>query len=273
MKTRSFSSLRLSASLVTGGILLTLCLIPLLAFIYYRVLDSNSWAPTTMDLIIAAYNPSVGLPLLWLLCPLATMAVLIMLWSRKDSVQVIVRQGSPLRIWRSYAGDIVSVSFVAALLLHASLMLLGAVFIGVDSNFDASTSIFSQELTGITLQGFSFAQASLTLFLYCFLVLLLENMTFGVLRWGTQKTTGAFIVLSILNLPQIHGSTSIVYDIMHNLVGGSLAFVNPLSIPYEMSSVSYGTWLPGESHNLWFLLLLVIAVFGIGIWFSKKDYF
>lgn len=273
MKKRSFSSLRLSASLVTGGILLTLSLIPLLAFIYYRVLDSNGKAPTTMDLIIAAYNPSVGLPLLWLLCPLATMAVLIMLWARKDSVQIIVRQGSPIRIWRSYVVDIVSVSFIAALLLHASLVVLGAALIGVDSNFDVSTSIFSQELSGATLQGFSFMQASLISFLYCFLVLLLENMIFGVLHWGTRKTTGAFIALSIVNLPQIHGSTSIVYDIMHNLVGGSLAFVNPLSILYETSSVSYSTWLPGESHNLCFLLLLAIAAFGMGIWFSKKDYF
>jgi hypothetical protein len=263
-------SLRLSLTLIgTGGFAL-FCLIPLIVLIYFRVLDSNGLVPTVMDLMIIAYDPSFGLPLLWFFCPIITMFVLIAVWRHKNSPQIVSKQGSTLRIWASYGCDIVVTSLIAAALLHVSLLVVGLFCIGVTSDFASPDSRFSHVLSGVTLVKFSFPYASLVSFGYCLLVLLFENAAFGTLCWMLRRQNVVFALLCVLNLPAVHGEASLVYDVMRNIVGGSIHFSNPLFYPYGVASIAYETWLPGVSHNLWFLMLAVFLLFSIGTLPSKR---
>lgn len=246
-----------------------LTLIPLLVFIYYRILDSSHLAPTTMDFIIGSYSPQGKFPLLWFLCPLLTMLALMTLWKEKDSVQIITRQKTPRRIWFSRVCDIVAISFAAALLMQVSIALIGYALIGTYSDFDVSTSMFSHELSGLTLSNLSLWGSFSVTFAYCFMVLLFENMVFGVLCWVVKKPKAILVILAVVNLPQVHGTSSIIYDIMRNITGGSLAIANPLSLPYEASSISYASWLPGAGHSLWYLALFVVVLLCAGILFDK----
>ncbi|MCL2826169.1 MAG: hypothetical protein FWD72_02055 [Eggerthellaceae bacterium] len=269
---RIVAYLRLSLALIDGKTGLLLAAVPALALVYTLNLASNFPRLTVMDLFIWSYDPTYGIPLLWLACPSVTMLILIGMWKKRSSYNIIVREGSRLSIWVSYLCDVVLVSCAVAILLHISLLICGVLSFRSLSNFDNPSSLFSFYTDGQLLEGFPFIGGFGLSFVYCLLALLLVNTGFCLANRFFKKPLIPFLIVSILDIPTIHSKTSIIYDIMRNFLGGTLVIQNPLSLVYESAGIFYGTWLPSHGHNLWLLALMFLCLATLGAFTRKHDY-
>lgn len=256
------SSFGLIWSLMDGFAIALLACLPVLSFAYYRTL-LQAWPHLTIfDLLTFAYNPSRGFPLIWFVCPIITMILLARIWKMRDDYNVASRMRSRTRIWLAQVSDIAAVSALCAIIIHLSLLAIGAIFIGVPSNVGDPVSIGAQFTGGQTLDKFSFSGAAALMLIYAFLALVVSNSLFFLLH-SVLKTIPAFFITVVLGYPEVHNSSAFVHDIV-STYGGSLNAVNPLSYLYETASVFYPSWLPGASHALWFLVVATVIFLGLG---------
>lgn len=266
------SSLKLFGNFIDGKTIFLFALIPLFAVISLTTLRSSISCLTIMDLIIWSYDPSYGIPLLWFICPIVTIVILLGIWKKRSNYNITVRETSHTKIWLLLLLDCVIVSGISALLLHITLFVLGITTLGVEDNFSDPSSLFSFYTDGQLLESFSFTKGILLSFVYCFLSLTVINTLFCFLNQFFNKPIIPFLMVATLNLPAVHGSASIIYDVMRNVLGGNVSIPNPLSFLYETAGIFYATWLPGQSHNFLFLILVFFCLATLGLLKKKQDY-
>lgn len=259
-------SLAMSFDLFSGVLFLA---VPVLALGYCVAMRFAHPSMAIFDLFVFAYDPSEGLPLLWFGCPLLTMAYLAHHWKQLSSAPAIVATGSRMRNWAFHLRDIVLTSLIFAAWLHICLLLAGFVLLGVP--LDSEFRIFSRYTDGQMPADFSFANALAIMLPYAILVLIFSNTFFLILQ-QVVSTVPAYFIVALFAYPDVHKPYSFIYDIVV-AIGGSLAGRNPISYIYHTATVFYPSWLPGQSHNLWFLVLLVgIAIFLSWLVMRKKEF-
>ena len=245
--------------------------LPLISYAYFRELVKNWPNLTTFDLFVFAYNPSIGLPLIWFICPIVTMIILARIWGERASYNIICRMGTRTRIWSTHFIDILIIAFFCSVIVHISLFFIGLVFIDIPFVTSDQTSIFARFTGGQTLESFSPFSTFAIMLLYSFFVLVFVNSCF-MLLYFISSALPAFILISLLNFPSVHKTHAIVHDIVSGY-GGDLLAVNPLSYLYETASVFYPSWLPGQTHMIWFLVLMIgISLFLGWLAVQRKQY-
>lgn len=217
---------------------------------------------SAVDALIWAFDPSVGISLLWFVCPAIFMVALSRVWKEKERAHVIVAHGSEGKVFASYLADVLLLALAGTAVLLVTLLACGLATFGTVSNFGDSSSLMASYVKETT-EGFGFSTALPVFALYGFLSLAFSGMAFYVVRVICKNTVAAFGVVAACGLPQVHGATSFVYDAAKT-VGLNMPIVNPLSYLYETASVFYPSWIPGASHSLWVLALAVACLVGIG---------
>lgn len=245
--------------------------LPLLCFGFCRTVHTSWPTATTFDFYLFAYSPSTGLPLIWFMCPLMTMIMLGRMWNERLSESTAVFAGSRASIWRSCIGDVMIVSIICALIVHASLFLIGMATTNVLFDENATDGPFAYYLEGREAPDLQMPYVLVLTFFYALLSLIVSNLLFFVL-YGLLKFVPAYFIVSVLAYPEVHKAHSIVHDAV-SAFGGNLLARNPLSYFYETASVFYPSWLPGQSHQMWFLAAMAIVLAGLSWTVLRKREF
>ena len=246
-----------------------------LAFPYAKAFQASFPRASACDLIVWACDPFAGpLPLLWFACPVASMLALAAHWHDTESYHTAVRHAGSRGRWLAQCCDAAGVSLVAAISVLAALIVWGMLLFGPLCDFDAAGSLFARETGGAVGADFSPALFLSAALAYAFLALLCANVAFCLLCALFKRTLPAFACAALAGLPDVHGQGSFIYDVMHNVSGGSLAIPNPLSLLYGAASIDYSAWTPQGDLRLW-ALLVEAAVFAVLGWAlsKRRDYF
>ena len=100
-----------------------------------------------------------------------------------------------------------------------------------------------------------------------FLVLAVFGVAFQLGRLLLSGPTVPFAALVLLGLPTIHGPQAFLLEAARllNLSVDPNGVTNPLSLPFEVTSVFYGSWLPGASHGFWLQIALFAVLLFVGL--------
>ena len=108
-----------------------------------------------------------------------------------------------------------------------------------------------------------------------FLVLSVFGIAFQLGRLLLNGPVVPFAALVLLGLPTIHGPQTFLIEAAQLLnlgVDPNGAATNPLSLPFEVTSVFYGSWLPGAGHGFWLQAVLFAALLAVGFLVApRKD--
>lgn len=228
------------------------------AALYTRVFFANNGPATSCDLIISAFDPSRGIPLLWLICPIMTMAALGRIWSEKENPIIVVRAGRRKLFALSMFLDALACSLIVSTTLMASFFILGTVTGSGFYDFGDSASLFANSTQGQILTEKPIARIIGVIFTYAALSQMMLNGLFCALRAACGPKL-SFAIVTLLCIPAIHAHDSFIYDAVRNIMGGSITVPNPLSVAFEWASVSYASWLPGANHHLAGLAVLALC--------------
>ncbi len=226
------------------------------SFAYVKTAVSVDIGLCALDCLLDACDSARGIPLLWLVCPVFSAFYLGWLWQARETPVAVAFLGSRARLAGIQLVDAVIVSVAVSLVFVVSLMLLGMLFTDSFCNFDAGASRFAYINKGLTLETVPVAEMVGATYLYSAVSQIALFAVFYVVR-NFVAAKGAIAILGVLCLPAVHGHDSFIYDVAHNILGGSIIFPNPLSFLFEVASVGHASWLPGASHG--FLPLLAIA--------------
>ncbi len=261
---RLHGAARLSVALVGKGFLLPVLSSALAAPVFYRSMTERMDSLSVADLLVWACNPSFGIPLLWVLLPLAVFVALAFAWRRRDNANIVVRQGACSGQWAGYALDAALLCAVAVASLVVSFMALGLLSGASFIDFNSPESRYALLMNGETLEV-SFAMFVLVVGAYGFSALFTLSMVFCLLRCLFRRVVIPAALVVVAGLPNVHGQESFVYDLVRNISGGSLSVLNPLTVVYETSSIFYPSWATLGGHHLWFLVVLAAFVIVIGV--------
>lgn len=248
-----------------------LAMVAIASFCFLKAFEATFPEGTVIDVVIWAFDPSAGVSLLWVVCPMILMVALSRMWKEKEHAHVIVAHGSEERLFLSYFIDVFLFSLAATAVLLGTLTACGFAVYGVASNLDSPSSLMVS-YSKATAEGVGLAAALPVFALYGFLSLMFSGMAFYATRAVCKNSAIAFGIVTACGLPQVHGATSFVYDAAKAL-GLNMPIVNPLSYLYESASVFYPSWIPGAGHGLWALALIVGCLTGVGFVATKgRDY-
>ncbi len=227
------------------------------AALYTRVFFANNGSATSCDLIVSAFDPSRGIPLLWLICPILTMAALGRIWSEKENPIIVARAGNRKTFSLSMLLDALACSLIVSTTLMASFIILGVTTGSGFCDFNNGASRFAIATQGQTIVEKPIAGIIGIMFAYAALSQMMLNGLFCAIR-AVCGPKSSFAAVVLLCVPAVHAHDSFIYDAVRNVMGGSIVVPNPLSVAFEWASVSYASWLPGASHHL-----LGLAVFAL----------
>lgn len=213
--------------------------------------------------------------MLWCVSPAALMVWLVAVRSGRRRTVWIVRHSSSCNLWMEDTVDVLVGSIVFAAATVISACAAAAVFsngtladFGTHGIFAAVTSQVPQEpLNAVAVTAVSGVLA--------FLVLSVFGIAFQLGQKVLNSPIAPFIALVALGLPIVHGPQAFLVEVAR-LFGYPVdlnGIANPLSLPFEVSSVFYDSWLPGANHGLWLQPILFLILFAIGLSItSRKDH-
>lgn len=212
-----------------------------------------------LDCVVASLQSDGSVPIAWLLANVVSMLLLSGLWQRGRSHAYVLLHGSWRGLWGGQLVDVVTVSVFVTVALFVICLAASLAYSTDFSALGSPEGAFAVR-AGAALEN---APGNVTVLLVClahlFGVVLFCSTAFAAIRWLTGRTALAFIALAILGLSDVHGANSFVYDLLRNLSGAVLG-INPLYLLCSFQGVDWQSWLPGASHNLWFLPLLSICI-------------
>lgn len=230
-------------------------------------LASQGFHPGFADNLLWLFSSHHGVPLAWCVAPALMMAWLAKAGAFRSSAAWAVRHPGFRSLWAEDIADVVVGSSVFSLAEIAS----GCAAAALCSNGPAD---FGPHGIFAAVVGSTFPGKPPSLFAIvgsCWAVSFLALLAFGSLfQLGRSVLPSAivpFVVLTLIGLPNVHGPQSGVID-MARAMGvpvDTAGIANPLSIPFEMASVFYPSWLPGAGHGLWILALVAGAAVFCGI--------
>ena len=238
---------------------------------FVRLAFLHNSSLSSMDLLVNAADPTRGLPLVWLVCPLIAMVYLGVLWTEKDLAVLVIRSRGRLPFAASMVVDVALISVLASFVIVLILLLSGLLFgLGV-CDFDSETSLFARSTAGATLANVAVFPMISIVCAYIFTAQFILGMMFCFFRmvFGAKPS---FAIIVLLCLPAIHAHDSFVYDIMHNISGGTVIIPNPISYIFEYASISYASWLDSSHYILWLLCVAVCVSLLALVASLRKEY-
>lgn len=232
------------------------------SFAYVKTAVAVDVGLCAMDCLLDACDSARGILLLWLVCPLLSTFYLGWLWQIREVPVAVAFSGSRTRLAGIQLMDAVVVSAAVSLVFVASMVLFGLLLTEGFCNFDVAASRFAYVNKGLTLEAVPTVAIIAMVYLYCVASQIALFAVFYVVRTFVT-TKGAIAIVGVLCLPAVHGHDSFIYDVAHNILGGSIVFPNPLSFLFEAANVGHASWLPGAGHGLLSLLAMmgVLLVF------------
>lgn len=226
--------------------------------------------PTFFDYFVFSLQSDSKIPVAWLLSPIISMLFASVLWQRDSEPAYVVAHTGWRSIWIEHFADLLVVSMLVSVTIFtlcAAASLLNSTDFSPLGSPGSAMPLFT---TGSKLET---PPSALTVLVVCF-IHLLSTVTFSMtcftaLRWQVRGNTAPFIVITVLALPDVHGRNSFVYDLTRNFLGEALT-TNPLYVFYGFQGIEWASWLPGASHNLWFLPLLTLAVFLLVLFSTRR---
>ncbi len=242
------------------------------SFAYVKTAVSVDVGLCALDCLLDACDSARGIPLLWLVCPVFSAFYLGWLWQAREVPVAVALSGSRVRLAGIQLADAVVVSAAVSLVFVASTVLFGMLFTGVFCNFDAVASRFAYVNKGLTLEVVPVTEMMAAVYLYCVVSQVALFEVFYAVR-NFVATKGAIAILGVLCLPAVHGHDSFIYDIAHNILGGSIVFPNPLSFLFEAASVGHASWVPGASHGFTVLFAMTGVLLALSFLLARRREF
>lgn len=237
-------------------------------------LSSNGLMPGYLDSLIWLFSSHKGIPLLWCVAPAALMVWLTIAGADRCGAAWAVRHGGSCELWIEDVVDAVAGAAMFAVATVASACAAAAAFSGGAAADFGPHGVFAAVVGQVPPGPLDATAVTAASFLLSFLVLSVFGIAFQLGRLLLTVPAVPFAVLVLLGLPTIHGPQSFLLDAARLLNVGvdPSGVTNPLSLPFEVSSVFYGSWLPGASHGFWLQLALFAILLAIGFFAApRKD--
>ena len=211
------------------------------------------------DYLLNAASPDSGFSVSWLLAPAASIACAWLLWRLDYCAERLVRHRTLRSVWMGHLVDSVAISLCVGIVESAFCVVSALSSSDELVNFSDSTSYFAERTGAVLASAPSFACVATAVSLLTVLATCASTIVFDALLGLTGSPVASALCVVVPAIPFVHASDSFVYDIVRNLLGGVLS-ENPLHALYSAASVTWGTWLPGASHNLGFLAACIVAL-------------
>lgn len=238
-------------------------------------LSAYELTPGYLDSLIWLFSSHKGIPLLWCIAPAALMVWLTVASANRRMAGWAVRHDSARELWVEDVADVVIGALVFAAATMASACAAAAVFSGGAAADFGPHSIFAAVTGQVPPWPLDEASVTVASAILSFLVLAVFGTAFQLGRLLLNGPTVPFAALVLLGLPTIHGPQAFLLEAARllNLSVDPNGVTNPLSLPFEVTSVFYGSWLPGANHGFWlqialFAVLLVVGLLGA----PRKDH-
>lgn len=212
-----------------------------------------------LDCVVASLQSDGNVPVAWLLASVVSMLLLSGLWQQERSHTHVLLHGSWRELWAGQLVDVVVVSACVSAVLFVVCLATSLAYSTDLSALGSPESAFAVRAGAALESTPSAATVLLVCLVHLFGVVLFCSTAFAAIRWLSGRTAPAFIALAVLGLSDVHGMSSFVYDLLRNL-SGSVLTVNPLYLLCSFQGVDWQSWLPGASHNLWFLPLVAVCL-------------
>ncbi len=238
-------------------------------------LSAYDLAPGYVDSFIWLFSSHRGVPLLWCIAPGALMVWLAVAGSSRRGAAWVVRHGNARQLWVEDAVDAVVGAAVIGAATVISACAAAAVFSGGAAADFGPHGVFAAVTGQVPQVPLEVGVVIAACAVLSFLVLSVFGAAFQLGKLALNGPAVPFAVLVLLGLPTIHGSQSFLLEAARllNLGVDPNGVTNPLSLPFNVSSVFYGSWLPGSSHGFWLQAVLFAALFVVGLLVSaRKDH-
>ncbi|MDD4700186.1 MAG: hypothetical protein PHV07_08035 [Oscillospiraceae bacterium] len=181
------------------------------------------------------------------------MSILLCAFLNKNDFNInrIIRQKDVRKIWikQTYFSILVSFSVSAYQLIIVSI--IGILNYTVLINFNQKQSLFGLFNDGSTTNKVVIPMVVIASFVFCFLAVALMNIIYQLLKWVSNHDFICLIALILIGFLDSYGGVGII-----NLAG-----------------VSYGKWLPYRPITLLIPILVIVAVYVIGLKYSEHKEF
>ncbi|WP_165171364.1 hypothetical protein [Adlercreutzia sp. ZJ242] len=235
---------------------------------------ANGLRPGYLDSLVWLFSSHRGIPLLWCVAPAALMVWLTVASSNRQGVSWAVRHGSARELWVEDVADAVVGALVFAVATVLSACAAAAVFSGDSAADFGPHGVFAAVTGQVPVEPLDTAAVIAEATALSILVLAVFGTAFQFGRLLLGGPAVPFAVLVLLGLPAVHGPQAFFIEVARllSLDVDPNGVTNPLSLPFYVSSVFYGSWLPGAGHGLWLQAALFAALFVMGVLVaSRKD--
>lgn len=230
-------------------------------------LSAHGLVPGYLDSFIWLFSSSRGIPLLWCVAPAAFMVWLTVAGANRRRACWAVRHDNARELWLEDVVDVVIGAFVFSIVTIAAACAAAWVFSGGEAADFGPHGVFAAVTEQTPPEPLSVGGVTITSAALSFLVLCVYGSAFQLGRLLLNGPAVPFAFLVLLGLPVIHGPQAFLLEASRllNLGVDPSGVTNPLSLPFEVTSVFYDTWLPGANHGLWLqvALLAILLVAGL----------
>lgn len=230
-------------------------------------LSTEGFAPGYLDSLIWLFSSSRGIPLLWCIAPAALMVWLAVAGSSRCGAGWAVRHGNARELWVEDVVDAVIGALVFSAATTISACAAATSFTGGVAADFGPHGIFVA-VTGVTLQApLDISIVTAACAALSFLVLVVFGVAFQLGRLLLNGPIVPFAALVLLGTPTIHGPQSFLIEFAQllNLPVDPKGITNPLSLPFNVSSVFYDSWLPGAGHGFWLQAVIFVILVAAGL--------
>lgn len=239
-------------------------------------LVANGFTPGYLDSLIWLFSSHKGIPLLWCIVPGALMVWLVAVKAHRQGAAWAIRHKSVRELWIEDVVDAIIGAAVFAAVTVVSACMAASMFSGGTQADFGPHGIFAAVTGQVPLAPLSEASVTLACVILSFLVLAVFGIAFQLGRLLLNNPAIPFVALVLLGIPTIHGPQALLVEVAHlfNLsVDPNGIPTNPLSLPFEITSAFYHSWLPGAGHGFWLQVVLFVALLGIGLLVApRKDH-
>ncbi|MEG2934599.1 MAG: hypothetical protein RR842_13570, partial [Gordonibacter sp.] len=230
-------------------------------------LSVSGFSPGYLDSLIWLFSSDRGIPLLWCIAPAALMLWLTVAGAGRHGAGWAVCHSNARELWIEDVVDAVVGALAFAAACVASACAAAAAFSGAAMADFGPHGIFAA-VTGQALQiPLDIVEVVFAVAVLSFLVLAVFGIAFQLGRLLLNGPAVPFAALILLGLPAIHGPQAFLLEAARLLSFpvDPRGVTNPLSLPFEVTSLFYDSWLPGAGHGLWLQFVLFAVLFAAGL--------
>lgn len=260
-------------SLETAPLVMALCIV-VVAVASFAVcaeqtayLLASGFKPGYLDSYVWLFSSHRSVPLLWCIAPAALMVWLVGASSNRRGAAWVVRHGNARELWIEDVVDVAIGAIVFAAVAVISACAAAWAFSGDVAADFGPHGVFAAVTERVPPGPLNEAAVIAASAVLSLLVLSVFGVAFQLGRLLLNGTAVPFVALVLLGLPMVHGPQAFLLETARllNLPVDPNGVTNPLSLPFEVSSVFYGSWLPGADHGFWLQIVLCATLFAVGL--------